>query len=126
MTGYKYCAERNSESTSKNKLSGFRYCAFPKKQVTEYSKNWRRVVNKCDLSWTPKKGSVICSKHFSKGDIVGQKLRVGAILIPEEFVLIHTAVCDVYSGRNTPQEAHMVQWKGINKNREHINFVFCF
>ena len=90
MTGYKYCAERNSESTSKNKLSGFRYCAFPKKKVTEYSKNWRRVVNKCDLSWTPKKGSVICSKHFSKGDIVGQKLRVGAILIPEEFVQIHT------------------------------------
>ena len=38
-----------------------------------------------DVSWTPKKGSVICSKHFSKGEIVGQKLRVS-----EEFVLIQT------------------------------------
>ena len=90
MTGYKYCAVRNCDSTSKNKLLGLRYFAFPKEQLTDYSNDWRRVVNKCDVSWTPKKGSVICSKHFSKGDIVGQKLRIGAIPIPEEFVLIHT------------------------------------
>ena len=45
--------------------------------------SWRRIVNVSS--------SVICSKHFSKVDIVGQKLqRVDAIPIQEEFVLIQT------------------------------------
>ena len=40
-----HCAVRNCKSTSKNKLLGLRYLAFPK--VTEYSNDWRCVVNKC-------------------------------------------------------------------------------
>ena len=51
------------------------------------NKDWRRVINK-DSDWVPKKSSRICSRHFSKGDIVGQKLRVGAIPIPEPFLPI--------------------------------------
>ena len=39
----------------------------------------------------PRKRVLLFAASISqKGDIVGQKLRVGAILIPEEFVLIHT------------------------------------
>ena len=41
------CAVRNCKSTSKNKLLGLRYFTFPKEQVTEYSNDWRRIVNKC-------------------------------------------------------------------------------
>ena len=51
------------------------------------NEDWRRVINK-DSDWVPKKSSRICSRHFSKGDIVGQKLRVGAIPIPEPFLPI--------------------------------------
>ena len=90
MTGYKYCAVSSCDSTTKNKTKDLRFFSFPKEQVVEYTDEWRRVVNKCDNSWTPKKGSAICSKHFSKGDIVGQKLRPGAVPTQEQLVLIQT------------------------------------
>ena len=79
--GFKYCAVSSCDSTTKNKKKEVRFFSFPKEQVVKYTIEWRRVVNKSDISWMPKKRSVICDKHFSKEDIVGQKLRPGAIPI---------------------------------------------
>ena len=66
MPGFKNCSVSSCESTTKNKTKEMTFFSFPKEQSVEYTIEWRRVVNKCDISWMPKKTSVICSKHFSK------------------------------------------------------------
>ena len=82
----KFCAVEGCKSSTKlpREEQPNHFFSFP----SDYNEDWRRVVNKCDVSWLPKKSSRICSLHFTKGDIVGNRLRVGAIPIPAPFLPI--------------------------------------
>ena len=79
-----YCAVESCLSSTKTaKENGIRFFSIP----SDFDEDWRRVLNKRDKAWQPKKSSRICSKHFTKGDINGMKLRPGAIPIPEPFII---------------------------------------
>ena len=86
MPGARHCAVNNCKSSSKNKTKQIKFFKFP----NNINEDWRRVVGKDDPEWKPKTNSVICSHHFARGDISGNRLRDGAIPIPEQFKIVHT------------------------------------
>ena len=47
---------------------GIRFFKIPE----DYNDAWKKVINRTD--WTPRKTSKICSLHFSKDSIKGNKL----------------------------------------------------
>jgi hypothetical protein len=56
-----------------------------------YGGEWLKVIGRGD-SWTPKKNSKICSKHFSPHMIVNKRLQPGAIPHVEEHLCATTSI----------------------------------
>ena len=71
------CAVSGCATNEKTKSSKIILFSIP----SEYTQDWRRVINKPDY-WLPRPNSKICSLHFTPGDIVGKKLRPGALPQP--------------------------------------------
>ena len=63
---------------------GIRFFKIPE----DYNDAWKKVINRTD--WTPRKTSKICSLHFSKDSIKGNKLIPGTT--PKEIghAFVHT------------------------------------
>ena len=76
MPGGKHCIVKGCKSWSVDlKGKGVIFFSIP----SDICDKWRRVIRNVDPAWVPKKGTRICSKHFGKEDIIGRKLRKGAI-----------------------------------------------
>ena len=87
-------------------------CRIPKKRTLVHGNpNWRRVVDKCDKSWTPRKDSVICSRHFNKADINGRKLRPGAIPFKKQFVQAQIEALAHTRNKNSSKESNYLDFE---------------
>ena len=85
MSRARHCAVSDCKSNSHDKTKDIKFFKFPE----NFNDDWKRVVNKHE-DWQPKKSSVICSVHFTKGDMAGNKLRPGAIPTPTRFDPVKT------------------------------------
>ena len=75
--GCTQCSVNGCDTNLKSKPVNVHLFAIPK-TITE---DWRSVLNKPE-DWMPRKHSKICSLHFTPGDVIGRKLRPGAIPLP--------------------------------------------
>ena len=71
----RYCVVSDCKSRWIKKEKGVIFFSVP----SDICEGWRRVINHVDPTWVPKKATRICSKHFTRDDIYGRKLRKGAI-----------------------------------------------
>lgn len=74
----RFCVVEHCSSRSKTdkQLIFFR---FP----SNFDPGWRTLIQK-PIGWVPKPNTRICSLHFRPTDIVGRKLRPGAIPFPAD------------------------------------------
>ena len=83
--GIWYCSVANCKSKSSDKeQNSIRFFGFP----VNCSEEWIKAVNIPD--WTPKKYSKICSLHFPKTMIIGQKLIPGAVPCSQNVTAVYS------------------------------------
>ena len=85
---------------------GIRFFKIPE----DYNDAWKKVINRTD--WTPRKTSKICSLHFSKDSIKGNKLIPGTT--PKEIghAFVHTGN---RSGRYILHLYVLINFKTLNQ-----------
>ena len=81
------CSVANCKSSASD--VGIRFFKIP----NDYNDRWKKVINRAD--WTQRQTSKICSLHFSKDSIKGNKLIPGNL-----FFQNFTGTVDLGNGQN--------------------------